>query len=174
MMANESWFYRAKAEAEKGIPVGDRVFSIILFVISVSVLLYFVAHQRQSTRFFTDEFGTVEMLMLYGFWGFWIITSGLEGVMGRRFFSRLIDVFGGLIFAAIALSWLLVVFPFEFAYFPDVLPESLRFLVAWITNDIARALMVLGIIVHLFASVYSPIAYKFIRWKRPKREKIAD
>ena len=67
-----------------------------------------------------------------------------------------------------------MVFPFEFAYFADVLPESLRFLVQWISNDIARVLMVLGIIVHLGAAVYSPIAYKFVGKKRSKREIVSD
>ena len=112
--------------------------------------------------------------MLYGFWGFWIVSAGLEGIFGRRFLSRLVDVFGGIIFATIALTWLLVVFPFEFAYFADVLPESLRFLVQWISNDIARVLMVLAIIVHLGGAVYSPMAYKFVDLKRFKRERISD
>jgi hypothetical protein len=174
MKATESWFSRAKAEAEKGIPNSERVVSIAIAVFSVLMVLYFVAHQRQSTGFFTEKFGALEMLMLYGFWGFWIITSGLEGVFGRRFLSRLVDVFGGIIFAIIALTWLLVVFPFEFAYFADVLPESLRFLVQWISNDIARVLMVLAIIVHLAGAVYSPIAYKFVGEERSKPEDISD
>jgi hypothetical protein len=65
-------------------------------------------------------------------------------------------------------------FPFEFAEFADVLPESLRFLVQWISNDIARVLMVLAIIVHLAGAVYSPIAYKFVGKKRSKPEEISD
>jgi hypothetical protein len=73
------------------------------------------------------------------------------------------DVFGGIIFIAACLAWLLVVFPFEFAYFADVLPSFLRFLVQWISNDIARVLMVLGIIVLAVAAVYSPLAYGFIK-----------
>jgi hypothetical protein len=52
-----------------------------------------------------------------------------------------------------------------------LLPESLRFLVQWISNDIARVLMVLGIIVYLGAAVYCPIAYGFIGKKRSAREK---
>jgi hypothetical protein len=62
--------------------------------------------------------------------------------------------------------WLFVVFPFEFAYFVDVLPDFLRFQVQWISNDIARVLMVLGIIVHLVGAVYSAILRVFVHKAR--------
>jgi hypothetical protein len=166
MKANENWFSRGKAEADKGIPCGERVVGIAIVAFSVFMMLYFAAHQRQSTGFFTAEFGTLEMIALYGYWIFWIISAGLEGVLGLRLHSRIFDAFGGTIFAAICIAWLLVVFPFEFVYFADVLPESLRFLVQWITNNIARLLMVAGIIVHLGAAFYTPIAYKFVELKR--------
>ena len=174
MKATESWFSRGKAEAEKGIPHRERVVGIAIVVFSVLMVLYFVAHQMRSTGFFTGTFGTLEMLLLHGYFVFWIVSAGLEGVLGRRLLSRLFDVFGGLIFSTVCITWLLVVFPFGFAYFADVLPDSLRFLVQWISNDIARVLMVLGIIVHLGAAFYCPIGYKFVVMKRSKREKISD
>jgi hypothetical protein len=174
MKANENWFSRGKAEAEKGIPSGERLVGIALVVSSALMVLYFAAHQRRSTGFFTATFGTLEMIALYGYWVYWIVAAGLEGVLGQRLLSRLFDVFGGLIFSGICIVWLFVVFPFEFAHFADVLPEALRFLVQWISNDIARVLMVLGIIVHLGAAVYTPIAYKFVELKRSKREIVSD
>jgi hypothetical protein len=173
MKANESWFSRGKAEAEKGIPFNERVVGIAIVVISVLMVLYFVAHQVRATGFFTTTFGTSEMLMLYGLLILGIISAGLEGVFGLRLHSRLFDVFGGLILAAVCTVWLLVVFPFEFAYIADVAPESLRFLVQWISNDIARVLMVLAIIVYLGGAVYCPIAYGFVGKKRSKREEIS-
>ncbi len=129
MEGTETWLSRGKAEADKGIPRGERVVGIGIVVFSVSMILYLAAHQVRSTGFFTEEFGTLEMVVLYGFWVCPIVSAGLEGVFGLRLLSRLFDVFGGLIFAAICITWLLVVFPFEFADFPDVLPEPLRFLV---------------------------------------------
>ena len=59
MKANESWFSRGKAEAEKGIPFSERVVGIAIVVFSVLMVLYFVAHQRRSTGFFTAAFGTI-------------------------------------------------------------------------------------------------------------------
>ena len=174
MNANENWFSRGKAEADKGIPRGERFVGIGIVVFSVLMVLYFAALQRQSTGFYTSAFGTLEMLALYGYWAFWIISAGLEGIFGKRLYSRLFDACGGLIFSTICLVWLLIVFPFEFVYFPDVLPESLQFLVQWISDNVARVLLVLGIIVHLGAAIYTPIAYKFVDMKRFKREIISE
>jgi hypothetical protein len=162
----EYWFSRGKAEADKGIPKKERVVGIgFFFAGSVLMILYLAAHQIWSTGFFTKAFGTTEMIMLYGSWISWIITSGLEGVLGKRFLSRLFDTFGGIIFIAVATVWLAVVFPFDFTYFANVLPGFLRFLLQWISNDIARILMVLYAIAMGIAAVYAPIAYKFIRIK---------
>ncbi len=147
---------------------------IAIVVFSLLMMSYFALHQIRSTGFFTAAFGTSEMLLLYGLLLLGIVSASLESVFSRRLLSRLFDVFGGLIFGAVFTVWLLVVFPFEFAYFADVLPDSLRFLVQWISNDIARVLMVLGIIVLLGAAVYCPIAYGFVGKKRSKREKISD
>ena len=46
MKANENWFSRGKAEADKGIPYGERVVGIAIVVVCVLMVLYFVAHQR--------------------------------------------------------------------------------------------------------------------------------
>jgi len=71
---------------------------------------------------------------------------------------------------AFSFVWLLVVFPFDFSHFADVLPESLRFLLQWITNDIGWALLLIGAILMAVAAVYSPIAYKIVTIKRFKNK----
>jgi len=167
----DSWLSRAKAEADKGIPRSERGFGIVLVVINILMILYFATHQMRSTGFFTESFGTLEMFFLYGYSVFWIISAGLEGVLGQRLLSRLFDVFGGVIFAGICIIWLLAVFPFEFSNFANVLPNSIRFFLGWISNDIAKVIMVLGIIIHLGAAIYCPIAYKFIDKKIFKRKR---
>ena len=161
--SQESWFARAKSEANKGVSNGDRFTGIVLVVVSVLLILYFVAHQIGSTGFFTPKFGTLEMFMLYGSLAAWITTGSLDGIFGQRLLSRLFDSFGGIIFIAVANAWLLVVFPFEFTYFADVLPVFLRFLLQWISNDIARVIILLFTVAMGIAAVYSPIAYKFVR-----------
>jgi len=168
---NENWFLRGKTESDKGIPKNERIAGIgFFFTGSLLMIFYLATHQIWSTGFFTSTFSTIEMIMLYSSWIAWIITAGLEGVLGQRLLSRLFDTFGGIIFIAVATAWLVVVFPFEFAYFADVLPEFLRFLVQWISNDIARVTMGLYAIAIGIAAVYAPIGYKFIRIKRPNQK----
>ena len=167
----ENWFSRGKAEADKGIPKNERIASIgFFFAGSVLMILYLVSHQIWSTGFFTTKFGSIEMIMLYGSWISLSFSSGLEGILGQRLLSCLFDTFGGIIYIAVATAWLIIVFPFDFTYFANVLPDFLRFLVQWISNDIARILMVLYAIVMGIAAIYSPIAYKFIRIKRSNPE----
>lgn len=161
----ENWYSRAKAEADKGIPRSERVFGVFIVLVSSLVMLYFITHQLESTGFFTSKFGFIETIMLYGNLTVWAITGALEGIFAKRLLSRLFDVFGGIIFITISIAWLLVIFPFNFVYFADVLPEFLRFLVQWISNDIAQGIMVIGIILMIVAAVYSPIAYKVVNLK---------
>ena len=165
----ENWFSRAKIEADKDIPFNDRVTGIVLVVISVSAMLYFVAHQVLFTGFFNSKFGMLEMILLYGSLFFWIITCSLDGIFGHRLISRILDAFGGVIFVTVSLAWLLMVFPFEFNYFASVLPDTLRFLVQWISNEIAQGIMAMGIILLVIAAIYCPIGYKFVRIKRFER-----
>jgi hypothetical protein len=166
----ENWFSRAKTEAAKGIPREDRVFGVVIVVVSILMMLYFVVHQLNATGFFTSEFEILEMIMLYGNLTAWFITGTLEGILGQRLLSRLFDSFGAIIFMAFSFVWLLVVFPFDFNHFADVLPESLRFLLQWITNDIGWALLLIGAILMAVAAVYSPIAYKIVTIKRFKNK----
>ena len=158
----KDWLSRAKVEADKGIPPFDRAFSIFMFFISILFIIFFVNHQMQSTGFFTESFGLLEIIFLYGYFVFWLISAGLEGVFGQRLLSRMVDAFGGVMFSGICIVWLFVVFPFDFENFAIVLPDSIRFLLGWISNDIARMLMVLLIILHIAGAIYGPMAYKFV------------
>jgi len=171
MEVKETWYSRGKAAAEKKLPLKERIFGIAIVVFCILMIVFFLTHQTQSTGFFTSKFSTMEIIMLYGFWVFWITTAGLEALLSQRFLSRIVDTFGGIIFAAIAIAWLLVVFPFDFTHLADVLPGSIKFLIQWISNDIARVIMIILMIFHLVAAFYSPIAYKFVDIKTLKRKK---
>ena len=142
-------------EVEYADPYEDRGLSIAIVVAGVLIGLYFVAHQARSTGFFTATFGALEMLLLYGTLLYWIVTAALI-IVGQKNHSRDLDL-GGLFFAAIAVAWLLVVFPFDLARLADTLPDSLRFLVQWISNDIARVLLALSFIVQLGLAIFSAV-----------------
>ena len=165
MEAIKSWFSRHVEKELKDLAIKARSASrvaIVGVVVFTLIVLYLFAHQLWSTGFFTATFGTLEMLLLYGSLIEWIVVAALE-VFGRKNLSRDIDAFGGIIFVTIGGAWLFVVFPFEFTHFADVLPDFLRFLVQWISNDIARVLMMLWIIVNLVAAIYYGILRMFVR-----------
>lgn len=151
------WFSnRVKEEVEDANPDEDRGLSIGIIVFSIPIGLYFVIHQMSSTGFFTEAFGTLEMIWLYGFPIYWVATSALI-VLRYKNASRNLDSFGGLIFVTVGIAWLFVVFPFDFTFFADVLPDSLRFLLQWISDGIAQVLMVLAFIVHLGLAIVSGV-----------------
>ena len=164
-------FYRLVDKEVKGDidPYADRGLSIAIVVCCVLIGLYFVFHQTGSTGFFTESFGTFDMFLFYGFLIYWIVTSTLI-IFGLRNPSRNLDTFGGLLFATIAIAWFFVVFPFDFSYFADVLPDSLRFLVQWISSNIARVLMVLLFIIHLFFTVYATLLHIAVYKARAQRK----
>ena len=95
MKETENWFSRAKTAAEKKLPLNERIFGIAIVIISILMIIFFRAHQMQSTGFFTSKFGTLEIIMLYGFWVFWITTASLEAIFSQRLLSRIVDTFGG-------------------------------------------------------------------------------
>ena len=149
-------------ELSDDIASADIAASIFLIVVNGLVGLYFIAHQTSSTGFFTSKFSTFELVMLYGILIYWITTSALI-LLGQKHPSRNLDSYGGLFFATFAYAWLFLVFPFEFTYFADVLPAFLRFLLQWISNDIARVMMVLLFIFHLLAAVYALLQRLYVR-----------
>ncbi|MBD3212957.1 MAG: hypothetical protein GF311_10145 [Candidatus Lokiarchaeota archaeon] len=171
---SNSWYHRAKLAAEEKLPLNERIFGILIVVFCTMAILYFVAHQLLATGFFTPKFGITEMVFFYGFWLMWIITATLESILNQRFLSRIFDTFGGIIFAVIATLWLLIVFPFDFAYITDLLPGAIRFFVQWISNVVAQVIITILFVLLLVATIYSPIAYKFIEVKRLKGKKITD
>ena len=165
--ATKNWFARraeAEVKAKKDtLSSSERIGSIVGFVIVFLVMLYFVAHQTRSTGFFSSKFNALEMLLFYGsllFGGFCTVLGPVR--VRHRNLVRLGDMFFN-ITVTIAVIWLFVVFPFEFAYFADVLPDFLRFLLQWISNDIARVPMVLVIIVAPVMAIYYAIMYVFVR-----------
>ena len=162
--AAKNWLARrVEAEAKKDtMPYSERVGNVVAVVAIILVALYFVAHQMWSTGFFTSKFGSAEMFLFYVSLMFGIVTPALRALFGRKNLARLFEIFGSVLFTVV-LAWLFVVFPFDFVYVADVLPSFLRFLLQWISNDIARVLMALGIIAAPVMAIYTAILYVFVR-----------
>ncbi len=154
---------RAEAEAKKDtLQYSDRIGNVAAIVVIILVALYFATHQMWSTGFFTSKFGSAEMFLLYASLLYSLVPTGIRGLVGRKNLARLFEVFGSVLFT-ITIVWLYIVFPFDFAYFADVLPSLLRFLLQWISNDIATVLMALGIIAAPIMAIYTAIVYILVQ-----------
>jgi len=160
----QNWFARrVKKEVEKDVmPFSERVGNAVAIVAIILATLYFVAHQTWSTGFFTSRFGFAEALLLYSSLLYGLIPTSVKGLVGRRNLARIFEVFGSIL-TTIALVWLYVVFPFDFSHFADVLPTFARFLLQWLSNDIARLLMIMGIIMMPISAAYNMVLYIFVR-----------
>lgn len=118
-------------------------FSVVLILL---LLGFFMLHQFANTGFFTERFGTAEMLCLYVPIVVAMLPPLIRARMGRRHPARLWVAASSLLTAVTAL-WLLSTFPFNFAHFADFLPGSVRFMFFWLSDDLAKIPLVLQIIV---------------------------
>jgi hypothetical protein len=151
----KGWFARhAESEAKKDVmKLSERAGELIGIFCILILLTFFITHQTSSTGFFTMKFGLLEQFLLYGSLFFGIISSVGKIIMGRKNVIRPLDAFGAF-FSCVTLLWLLHVFPFDFAHLTDILPEIFRLITVWISNDIAKLFMILGIIGSLVTGIY--------------------
>jgi len=164
MGATKSWFARhAEAEARKdGLSLSDRAGNAAGILTMLVLLWFFIAHQTSSTGFFTSKFGQTEAFLFYAPPLLSIIATAAKAAVGRRNVLRPLDM-AGMILSFVALVWVFAAFPFDFSHLADVLPGFLRFLLQWITNDFARGVMALAMIVIPVVAVYTAALYVFVR-----------
>ena len=157
---NKGWFAtHAESEAKKDVMrISERAEEVIGILCILILLIFFITHQTSSTGFFTSKFGQVEKFLFYGSLAFGIIPNIGKIIVGRKNPIRPLEAFVAL-FSFISLVWLLDVFPFDFTYLTDILPEFLRLITMWISNDIAKIFMMIGIVGSFVAALYITALY---------------
>jgi hypothetical protein len=76
---------------------------------------------------------------------------------GRRNVSRPPELAAS-VFWITGSAWLFY-FPFNFVHFAGSVPDLLRFLLSWITNDIAKVLFIFGTLGGVVLTVMNPVLY---------------
>ncbi|OGN97889.1 MAG: hypothetical protein A2Z71_07595 [Chloroflexi bacterium RBG_13_50_21] len=138
------------------------LYTVILMLL---LLAFFIFHQLKNTGFFTDKFGWTDMLALYGPI---LISLGppiQRLIQGRRNPARPLEAATDLSLAVGSL-WLKYNFPFEFAHLADPFPFAMRFAFGWITNDIARWILLLQVIIGFLSSASTITTYVRVRRKQ--------
>lgn len=130
----------------------QRVGELVLVFGMALLFAFFVVHQIFNTGFFTSKFGTFEMVCLYVPIVIASLAPLVRAITGQRNPARPIEALGNLSLA-FGSFWLLLVFPFDYTHLADVLPGVSRFVLAWITDDIARIFFVLQIIVAFLSAI---------------------
>jgi hypothetical protein len=126
------------------------------------VALFFIANQLQETGLFTSDFGNLEMVLFYVPMLFGLVPPFVRLVTGRRNLARPFEVAGSILFM-LGASYLLAVWPFDVTHLADLLPQSLRFLLDWITNDLAQLLTAFAIFITLLVSIWTFFLYISVR-----------
>lgn len=143
----------------------QRWVELIISVVAILLLFgFFEHHQVANTGFFTSKFGAVEMFCLYGPILFSLAAPITRALSGRRNPARPLDIASNL-FMTITALWLLMVFPFNFSHFADALPGAIRFVLAWITNDIGKVALILQIILGPISALLTTRKYLSVRWR---------
>lgn len=134
-------------------------------ILMVLLLIFFIYHQRVNSGFFTEKFGWVEMVALYGPIIIALVPPIQRLIQGKRNPTRPVEAFTDLSLALGSL-WLWNHFPFDFAHLGDIFPPEMRFAFTWINNNVGRFILILQIAIG-FLSVLTTIV-TYIRERRTR------
>ncbi len=135
---------------------------LTVIVAMLALLGFFAAHQLANTGFFTDKFGSLEMLALYVPILISFAAPIVRAISGRQNPARPFEAAMN-ISLAIGSLWLVIVFPFNFMHLTDVLPGAIRFVLSWITDDIARWVLILQVIIGVIIAPLTIFTFFSIR-----------
>jgi hypothetical protein len=132
-------------------------------VVAMLVLLGFLAyHQLSNTGFFTAAFGSLEMLCLYGPILVSFAAPIVRVISGRHNPARPFEAATNLSLALGSL-WLAIVFPLDFSHLTDILPDAIRSIFSWITNDIGRLVLILQVIIGVITTPLTIFTFFSVR-----------
>ena len=152
-----------KEEAKKDRLTGHTLIGEFVAIFVLSFLIwFFVAHKLEDTGFYTDEFGALEMFMVYFGGAFALTPVVLRIIVRRRNMVRPVDV-ASLLFLSVAHAVLLVSFPFDFEHVDAVLPSFLQWMVSWMSDSIGAAVLALGLFGGLIGAAFTFIIYVAVK-----------
>lgn len=169
MKSLTNWFQQqAEKEAKKDVlKKSDRWGNLVGIVVIIIILMFFIVHSTSKTGFFTGAFGATEAALFFGVAAWGMISPIVRFVTGRKSLSKSLDIIGSIL-CLIAIIYFLASFPFDFSHISDPLPNVLKWVLQWITDDFARALMVIGTIVLIFVIPFQSVSYLYLRRKLSK------
>jgi hypothetical protein len=162
--ASAGWFQRhVRKEAEKDVlALSERIGQIAGVVIGLLFAWYFLDLYDSGSDFFTSDFDDLDAVLFFGIAFLGVVPGLIKAIMGRKNSVRPLDVALS-VAVLVVLAWFLYSFPFDFAYLSEGLPESIQFLLDWIGNEEAKAIMAIGLVVNLVLIPYTTALYFGVR-----------
>ncbi len=158
-MLESNW----KKEAEKDkLKDAERASQLVSWFFTGLAAWFLLTHWTQDTGFYTSEFDQLDALVLFGPLFFGVLPPLVRTLRGRKNIARPWDIFGSMLFV-LSSAYFLCAFPFDMAYFAVPLPGSLQFLIDWVTEDIAKVVLVIGVIGGIFGIGWTTLTYFKVR-----------
>ena len=158
-MLEGNWKKEARTDRLKQ---GERAGQLIGVVFGVIMVIFLLLHWAQDTGFYTSEFDEIDATVLFAPILFGMVPELFRFMVGRKNLSRPLDVIVSLLFVFSAV-YFLNDFQFNMEAFSQPLPGSLRFILDWISEDIAKVLLVIGVIGGGFSVVWNALTYVKVR-----------
>lgn len=158
------WFDRhVRKEAERDVlALPDRIGQMAGVVIGLLLAWYFLDLYDSGSDFFTSDFDGLDATLFFGIAFLGVVPGLIKAIMGRKNSVRPLDATLSVAILFV-LAWFLYSFPFDFAYLSEGLPESLQFLLDWIGNEEAKAIMTIGLVVNLVLVPYTAALFLGVR-----------
>ncbi len=158
-----SKYVNLKLDEPETLSIPERVLELVVIVALLLLFSFFVYHLQSDSGFYTEKFGVIEMICLYGPILVALIAPIIRLRTGHRQPARPFEMITNL-FLGIGALWLEIVFPFNFAHLADTLPTALQPLLGWITNDIGRIVLALAV---FFAFISVIVTWwRFLSYRR--------
>ncbi len=152
----------AKEARSDAISMSERWGQLIPLAGTALVILFFVIHQTRPTGFFTAEFGTLATVLTWGMVAVGTIPFFVRMIKGSKNYTRPFEI-GSMAVSFVALLYLLIVFPFNFAHFAAPLPASLEFLLDWVPSVLGWWVLAIGVVGSALFAVYTLFLYLAVR-----------
>ena len=154
-MLDSSW----RKEAEKdGLKDAERAGQLGSFFIIGLAAWFLLTHWTDDTGFYTSDFGQLDAVLLFGPLFFGVLPPLVRTLRGRKNIARPWDIVSSMLFV-LSFAYFLCAFPFDMAFFAVPLPESLRFLIDWVSEDIAKWALIIGVFGGIIAIGWTTFTY---------------
>lgn len=145
----------------------ERAGEVIIIGFMIALFVFFILHQTTGTGFFTERFGPLEALCLYVPLLLGLSAPTIRALSGKRQPARPFEAATSLFLSAGSL-WLLIAFPFDYSHLADVLPTGIQFILRWVTDDVARIVLLLQIIIGPISA--GMVMLRFVAHRQPSRD----